>query len=234
MKNSIMRRLSLSLVLGAMSFCAIGSGMRPETPLVFINAAEAGGKINVKNTDAGPRLLYTTVQEVEGGSRDVQVVPTQPIARVEAGNTQQVRFVLTGADSLKVQQLKRVIFEGIPERTPGANQLIFTVRQDVPLIIHPKGLPDVSNPWTRLTWNVKGGSLVVSNDTPYVVRLEPRVVLLPSNVEGSLGKSFILPGEALTATFKNSGKLAESTEVKLFPATRYGYQAPDYVAQIAK
>lgn len=234
MKYLFIRQLSLSLVLGAMSFCAIGSGMQPETPLVFIRVAEGGGKINVKNTDPGPRLLYTTIQEVEGGDSNVQVVPTQPIARVEAGNTQQVRFALAGADSLKVQQLKRVAFEGIAERTPGANQVLVTVRQDLPLIIHPKGLPDVSNPWTRLTWKINGDTLTMNNDTPYVVRFEPRVVLLPSNTEASLSKSFVLPGESLKVSVKEGAKLAGNSEVKLFPATRYGFQAPYHVAQINK
>ncbi|CQJ67418.1 MULTISPECIES: fimbria/pilus chaperone family protein [Yersinia] len=228
------RGLFLVALFNGIPPLALAAGMVPETPLVFILAADGGGTVNVSNTDAGPALLYTTVQNLPDDKSGVTVIPTQPIIRVEGGKIQQVRFVLEGAAAIQVQQLKRVVFEGIPERKPGANQMVMTVRQDLPLIIHPPGVPNVNDPWTRLAWAVKNGALTVNNPSPYVVRLDPKVVLLPSNTPGTLAKTYLLPGQSLAVTLVAGTVPADDREIKLFPASRYGFQAQDYRAALTR
>ncbi|OMQ18522.1 fimbria/pilus chaperone family protein [Serratia oryzae] len=212
----------------------LAAGMVPETPLVFIQASEGGGTINVKNTDNGPALLYTTVTSLAEDKSEVNIIPTQPIIRVEAGKIQQVRFVLEGAKNIQVQQLKRVIFEGIPEHKPGTNRVAMTVRQDLPMIIHPQGLPNVNDPWTRLSWSLQNGTLTVNNPSPYVVRLDPKVVLMPSNTQGTLDKTYLLPGQSMAVALQAGAVPAGDGQVKMFPATRYGSPAPDYNANITR
>lgn len=235
MIKSISNIFSLFVLSIASSATVNASGMKPETSVVFIYAADDGGTINVTNTDAGPALLYTTVRDIdtEYHQSTVRVVPTQPIIRVEGGKTQQVRFALSTPKPMKVQQLKRVVFEGITERKPTTGSRVnFTVRQDLPLIIHPKGLPDIRDPWTKLTWSVKNGTLTVSNDTPYIVRFGQEIVLLPSTISGTLDKAYILPGQSMTVVFKTATPLQHNTQVKFSPATRYGSPASDYIATI--
>lgn len=229
-----LRGAVLTAALSLFPCTLLAAGMVPETPLVFIQASEGGGTINIKNTDEGPALLYTTIQNLPDDKAELNIIPTQPIIRVEGGQTQQVRFVLEGGETIQVQQLKRVLFEGIPERKLGANQVAMTVRQDLPLIIHPQGVPNVNDPWTRLTWSVTNGALTVNNPSPYVVRLDPKVVLLPSATPGTLDKTYLLPGQSMAVTLKAGTVPSDDNQVKLFPATRYGFQAQDYSAAITR
>ncbi|MEX1841611.1 fimbria/pilus periplasmic chaperone [Enterobacter cloacae] len=231
---SYFRRATGALLLSAclgIPFFSSATGMVPDTTVVLLDEAAQGGTINVKNTDTGPELLYVTVRDLKDDPRP-QVIVTQPISRVEAGGTQQVRFVLTDNPPLTVQHLKRVTFEGIPVKKSGKNELSMTLRQDLPLIISPKGLADDVAPWKRLTWRVRGQHLEVNNSSPYVVRLSQQVQLLPSKQSGMLDKTYILPGETLNISLKTPSALAGSTQVRLFPATRYGFQAQDYTAPL--
>ncbi len=72
-------------------------------------------------------------------------------------NWQMVRFMLIGKEPLKTQRLKRVTFEGIPQTQPGSGATIgISLRQNLPLILHPKGLPQHNAPWELLTWRLQG------------------------------------------------------------------------------
>lgn len=205
------------------------TGMVPETTALLIDEEKGGASMNVKNTDNKAALLYTTVQEPDGTpAQDATLVVTQPIVRLEAGQTQRVRFVLNTTAPLKVEQYKRVIFEGIPQaKAPGKKQITTTIRQNLPVIIHPKGLPVLTTPWEKLEWSAAGSTLTVTNPGAYVVRLSPEVVMQPSGVTGSLGKTWILPGETLSISLKSP---TTDKQVKLFPASRYGFDVGSYIA----
>src|SRR3546814_13224103 len=90
-----------------------------------------------------------------------------------------------------------------------------TVRQNLPLIVHPKGLAPNREPWTLLKWQVKDGKLVVVNDSAYVVRMDPTVVMHPSNKTATLARGYVLPGETLVVTSEGTaaGKSTEERRV---------------------
>lgn len=210
---------------------SLATGMVPETTALLIDEADGGASMNVKNTDNKAALLYTTIQEVDGSpSKDATLVVTQPIVRLEAGQTQRVRFVLNTTTPLRVEQYKRVIFEGIPQaKDPAKKQITTTIRQNLPVIIHPKDLPVFTAPWEKLVWSATGSILTVTNPSAYVVRLSPEVVMQPSGVSGNLGKTWLLPGETLAVPLKSS---TTDKQVKLFPASRYGFDVGSYVATV--
>lgn len=209
----------------------LATGMVPETTTLLIEEEKGGASMNVKNTDNKAALLYTTVQEPDGTPvKDAALLVTQPIVRLEAGQTQRVRFVLNTTAPLQVEQYKRVIFEGIPQaKEPGKKQITTTIRQNLPVIIHPKGLPVMTTPWEKLNWSVAGKTLTVANPSAYVVRLSPEVVMQPSGITGSLDKTWILPGETLSLSLKSA---STDKQVKLFPASRYGFDIGGYVAAV--
>ncbi|MES4612501.1 fimbria/pilus chaperone family protein [Ewingella sp. AOP8-B2-18] len=207
------------------------TGMVPETSVLLIDEADGGGSMNVKNTDDKAALLYTTIQETDGSSnKGVMLVATQPIVRLEAGQTQRVRFVLNTTAPLQVEQYKRVIFEGIPQaKAVGKKQITTTIRQNLPVIIHPKGLPEFTTPWEKLEWKAEGKVLKVTNPSAYVVRMSPQVLTQPSNIAGTLGKTFILPGETLSI---NLASATSDKQVKIFPSSRFGFDAGSYIATL--
>lgn len=213
-----------------MSSRVMADGMQPETTVVVLYEEDGEATINVKNTDASPALLHSVIENVPE-DLDSLLIVTPPITRVEAGDTQLVRFISTLKAPLKTQRLKRVSFEGIPQaRTPGGATIGISIRQNLPLILHPKGLPRHHTPWELLKWKRDGEQLTVHNDSAYVVRLALDVQLLPHKRVATLPRTYILPGEVLVA--KADGGLEGTASVEIQPATVYGFSVDHYQAPI--
>lgn len=185
--------------------------------------------MDVKNSDDNAQLLYTRIIDLPDDPTP-GVIVTQPVVRVNAGKTQRVRFVLKdSAEKLKTEHLKRVIFSTIPQREQNKVKMVFS--QNLPVIIRPAGLDVNMEPWKGLRWQIKNGNLTVLNDTPYVVRMEQKAKLLPSETQVKFEKSYILPGQTMIATPEN--KLSGlNNKVEIYPATRFGYKASSYVAEL--
>lgn len=211
------------------SFNTLAAGMVPDTSLLIVKEDEQGASMDVKNTDGDAQLLYTKLIDLPDDPRPGLIV-TQPVVRVEAGKTQRVRFVLkNSAEPLKVEHFKRVIFTAIPHRE--RNKVKVTFSQNLPVIIRPAGLAENREPWKDLSWKINNGRISVENKTPYVVRLEQKVKLLPSGTSANFSKTYILPGETLMGS--SAVKItASEKQVEFYPATRYGYKANSYIADL--
>jgi P pilus assembly protein, chaperone PapD len=182
------------------SFNTLAAGMVPETSLLIVQEDEQGASMDVKNTDGDAQLLYTKLVDLPDDPKPGLIV-TQPVVRVDAGKTQRVRFVLkSSAEPLKVEHLKRVIFTAIPQREKNKVKVSFS--QNLPVIIRPAGLAVNLEPWKDLTWSVSNGNVTVENKTPYVVRMEQKAKLIPSGIFVQFPKTYILPGEKMTASIK--------------------------------
>jgi len=227
------RCLSACLATLAFLFCgrALADGMVPDTSVVIVNEADGEASVSVINTDASLALLHVTLEDIPEDKEPLLFV-TPPLARVEPSKSQLVRFILQSSTPLTTQRLKRVIFEGMPQdRAPaqaGHARVGVTVRQNLPVIIHPKGLAPNRTPWTGLTWSLEKEQLSVHNPTPYVVRLAQELLLLPGNGAALLPRTYVLPGETLSVTTNGSA----ATTVRLQPATVYGFAVPHYEAPI--
>ena len=206
-------------------------GMVPNTSVVIVNEADGEASVTVTNTDAGLALMHVTLENIAEDSEPLVFV-TPPLARVEAGKTQLVRFILQSEKPLLTQRLKRVIFEGIAQGKSGVEaghaRVGVTVRQNLPVILHPKGLAPNRTPWTDLQWSIHDDQLTVRNDTPYVVRLGQELQLLPSAGNALLPKTYVLPGEQISIPMPEGA----ATQVRFQPATVYGFAVPHYDAPI--
>jgi P pilus assembly chaperone PapD len=207
------------------------TGVKPQTSVVIVNEADGEGTMTVKNTDASPVLLYSKLENIPEDKEPLLVV-TPPVARVEGGASQLVRFVLNEHAPLKTERLKRVAFEGIPTATNATDhpKVSVIIRQDLPVIIHPRGLAPNDRPWQLLKWSVQGSQLMVRNDSPYIVRLDQRVELMPQKIWTKLPKPYLLPGDAITLSVTGLPTLNNS--VRIFPATVYGYSVDSYDAPL--
>jgi P pilus assembly chaperone PapD len=206
--------------------------MVPETSLLVIDEATHSGTINVKNTDSHPSLLYTDVVDLPD-DQGLKLVTTQPVVRLEPGQTQQLRFILQNSKPLDVEHYKRVTFEGIPPKSDDNKVKIgINIRQDLPVLIRPAKLAVVTDAWKYLDWTASGTSVTVKNPSKYVVRLAQNVVLQPSGISGSLAKTYILPGETMTVSMGKS--VSGNNNVKFFPASRYGVEVPSFISDLNK
>mgnify|MGYP002677477089 CR=1 FL=1 len=224
----LLKRTLISACLLA-SFNTLAAGMVPETSLLIVKEDEQGASMDVKNTDADAQLLYTKLVDLPDDPKPGLIV-TQPVVRVDAGKNQRVRFVLkNSAEPLKVEHLKRVIFTAIPQREK--NKVKVTFSQNLPVIIRPAGLAVNLEPWKDLTWQINNGNVTVENKTPYVVRMEQKAKLLPSGISAQFPKTYILPGEKVTASIKGTVTPSDK-KIEIYPATRYGYKAQSYIAEL--
>lgn len=221
--------VSTALYFSAIS-TVMATGMTPETTLLWVNEDPGTASMDVKNTDGGAELLYTQVQDLPD-DHGPRLVVTQPVSRVEPGQTQQVRFILQSDTPLTVEHLKRVTFEGIPQRTSSqTNQVGINVRQDLPVLIHPANLPIVTDAWKQLKWSISANNLTIKNSSAYVVRMVPDVTFLPSKTNLKLSKTYILPGELMTE--KLPANMHDDKQIKIYPVSRYGFAVSDYTATL--
>ncbi|MEI7409911.1 fimbria/pilus chaperone family protein [Pectobacterium aroidearum] len=218
--------------LWLLSVNAHATGMLPESSVVIVEGSDGEGAINLKNTDAFPVLLLTTLQDIEHDQEKLLII-TPPAARVEPGKTQRVRFMLTTKTPLKTEHLKRVIFEGVPPQEKDGNVVRMTVRQNLPVIIRPAGLARDEAPWKRLVWSLKEGKLSVHNPSPYVVRLGVGVTTLPNRSNWMLPHAYILPGQQLTLTSEVKQTSGVANRVQISPATTWGFTVDSYEAPLA-
>ncbi|TFY92838.1 fimbrial chaperone protein [Pseudomonas kairouanensis] len=209
----------------------LADGMVPDTSVVIVHEAEGEASVSVTNTDAKLALLHVTLEDIPEDTAPLLFV-TPPLTRVEPSKSQLIRFILQASEPLTTQRLKRVIFEGMPQGRPageaGHARVGVTVRQNLPVILHPKGLAPNREPWTGLTWRLKDQQLSVHNPTPYVVRLAQELTLLPGKGSALLPRTYVLPGETLSV----AASQAHATTVQLQPATVYGFAVKPYQAPI--
>lgn len=210
---------------------AHSTGMVPETSVVIVEGSDGEASMNVTNTDSYPMLLTTTLQDIAQDKEKLLMV-SPPAIRVDGGKTQKVRFILMSKTPLKTERLRRVIFNGIPPQSKGKNEVRMSVSQNLPVLIRPAGLPRDDAPWKRLTWKVAGNRLEVNNDSPYVVRLAQGVKTLPGNVSLSLPQSYILPGQHLSLSAPAGKALSGTTQVRISPATTWGYSVDTWDAPV--
>ncbi|SFC01077.1 fimbria/pilus chaperone family protein [Pragia fontium] len=231
-KRSTLLSCLLLAVLSIFTVGAHASGVLPESSAVIINEAQKGGSINVKNTESVPVLLYTKIVELSD-DREPRLIVTQPVARLEPGQSQRVRFVLNSNTPLQHEHIKRVYFEGVTEQTSDNSQISVSVRQDLPVIIVPKGLSNKRDMWVDLDWSVSADRLKVTNTGRHVVRLTPQITLQPAGKVLSLSKNYILPGESLFATVPNGIRLSSQQQVVFSPVTRYGFDVGEQKALLS-
>ncbi|SMF23523.1 MULTISPECIES: fimbria/pilus chaperone family protein [unclassified Pseudomonas] len=223
--------LNIATLALLFSMNARADGMVPDTSVVIVYESDGEASVSVTNTDSQLALLHVTLEDIPEDNEPLLVV-TPPLSRVEPTKSQLVRFILQDHLPLKSQRLKRVIFEGMPKGRPAAEaghaRVGVTVRQNLPVIIHPKGLAPNRTPWTGLTWSLENNQLLVSNDTPYVVRLAQELRLLPGDGKAMLPRTYVLPGERLRVPATASG----ARTVRLQPATLYGFAVAAYDAPL--
>lgn len=205
-----------------------GAGMVPETPVIMVNVADGEGAINITNSDNRAALLYTALENLPE-DEEVLLLVTQPVVRVEPGETQLIRFVMLPGKSIDTQRMKRVSFEGIPQRVKsGSSTVGMTVRQNLPIIVTPKDLPRKVDAWTLLRWSNNGQGLTVSNASRYVVRLSQKVDLVPSNHELYLPMSYLLPGQSHRFDIPQGITMSAASKVRIYPVNLYGFQVSPY------
>lgn len=210
---------------------AHATGVVPETSVVIVEQSDGEGAINIKNTDNFPVLLLTTIEYLPEDKSQLLTV-TPPAARIEPGKSQRVRFMMLDKTPLTTERLERVSFEGVPPQQKGKNEVRMIISQNLPVLIRPAGLAKDDSPWTHLVWKQAGNTLTVNNPSPYVVRLGQGVQTLPNKGNWTLPSPYVLPGQTLTLKATGAVNAGQQTQVRIYPATTWGYVVKNYDAPV--
>lgn len=208
---------------------ATATGVLPDTTVLQISQKTNAAQMGVLNSDTEPLLLLTTLVDI-AGQKAANVYALPAVTRVEPGVRQIVRFILDETEApLKVQQLKRVLFEGVPAVQAVAGGAIkTTIRHDLPVIVSPASLEQDPTPWRKLHIRWADSQLTLSNPSPFVVRLSQTVSTVPGNTDLTiLPRAYILPGESFSIAVP--GGLAPDVNVlRIQPASSYGFSAGSF------
>lgn len=183
---------------------------------------ESTGRVNfsVKNTSSEPILLATTVGDLDDKTFSKSVLVSPPIARIEAGQSQQVNFVLKQGTALPHEIMLKASFEGIGQARDNSTRI--PIRQSIGLIVQPKSVGVSKTPWEDLSLVMSGDSLVINNTGRHVVRLAPQLQLLPSKKVVPLENYFLMAGEEIQLKVDE-----QPSRVKISPLSRYGFKQDD-------
>lgn len=81
------KTLLLSLLI--LTTRAYASGMVPETSVLLVDEQKGEVSMNLTNSDSHPSLLYTKVVDLADSDKSIRLIVTQPVVRVEQGDTQR-------------------------------------------------------------------------------------------------------------------------------------------------
>lgn len=218
----------------SISIQANATGVLPDTTLLNISEESGMAQMGIQNTENEPLLLVTTIVDLSE-DKDVTVLALPAITRIEANGRQIVRFALNKSDvELKVQHLKRVIFEGIPTANvvSGKNVVRVTVRQDLPVVISPLGLKLDPEPWKYLGLKSVDKKLTMSNPSAYVIRLSQVITVVPNSPAiNILPRNYILPGESFSVDLAT--EIPEDIKfLRIYPASPFGFDVPSFEAPL--
>lgn len=209
---------SLLLIAGGMSFAQ--ASFQLESMGIVLEESSGRTTFSIKNTTAEPILLATKVEDLDGKAFSKMVLISPPISRIDAGQSQQVNFVLKQGAVLPHEVMLKASFEGVGQAVDNSARI--PVRQSIGLIIQPKAVAVSKTPWDDLQLSQVGTTLVVKNNGLHVVRLAPQLILLPSKQVVPLDNYYLMSGEEKKVTV--SGKV---TSVGMTPLGRYGFKQAD-------
>ncbi|MBB6641746.1 fimbria/pilus periplasmic chaperone [Proteus mirabilis] len=189
-----------------------------ETMTVILDSEEPRKIFNVKNTGSEPILLSTKVSDLDKQHEIAKnIIITPPITRIEPDQSQNINFILKDGIEFDDEQILKASFQGIG--VAKVNSTKMPIRQDIAMLIIPKGLTIEREPWKNLEVKQVNNQLILKNNSKQVIRMAPAFSSLPSNNGYSIGQFYIRPQEEIKVDVKE-----KLTEIKISPLSRYGFK----------
>ncbi|AZH00375.1 TPA: fimbria/pilus chaperone family protein [Proteus mirabilis] len=189
-----------------------------ETMTVILDSEEPRKIFNVKNTGSEPILLSTKVSDLDNQHEIAKnIIITPPITRIEPDQSQNINFILKDGIKFDDEQILKASFQGIG--VAKVNSTKMPIRQDIAMLIIPKGLTIEREPWKNLEVKQVNNQLILKNNGKQVIRMAPAFNAVPSNNGYSIGQFYIRPQEEIKVDVKE-----KLTEIKISPLSRYGFK----------
>ncbi|HAT6800670.1 TPA: fimbria/pilus periplasmic chaperone [Citrobacter freundii] len=204
LRNILLTAAILSAGLSVAQAGVIIGGTR-----VIFDGNKKEASINVNNPDDMPYLIQSWIETPNGGIEKAPFIITPPLYRLNNGQQNVERIVVTGALPQDKESLFWLNIKAIPSSSKVDNTLQIAVKTRIKLIYRPavmKGtLPEEQA--DKLRWQQIGQKIQVNNPTQYVINFNE------ISVAGKklLDVSYVLPGG--TATFDLPSGITKGTVV---------------------
>lgn len=164
---------------------------------VIYDGDKKEASISVKNPDSTPYLIQSWVETQSGGTEKVPFIVTPPLYRLDKGQQNIERVLLTGALPQDKESLYWLNIKSIPSAKQIANSLQVAVKTRIKLIYRPKPLKGIvpEQLANKLTWQRAGNQIQVTNPTNYIMNFN-EISVAGKKLEDV---SYVLPGS--TARF---------------------------------
>ncbi|HDX4063597.1 MAG: fimbrial biogenesis chaperone [Enterobacter asburiae] len=214
--NFLSKTLIACAVISA-SVSAANAGVIIGGTRVVYDGNKKEASINVNNPDKTPYLIQSWVETLNGGAEKAPFIITPPLYRLDGGQQNIERVVVTGNLPQDKESLYWLNIKAIPSAPKKDNTLQIAIKTRIKLIYRPAGLKsqqpqELSH---QLTWHRNGNQLQVTNPTSYVINFN-EISLGGKKIENV---SYVLPGESMNFTLPAG---ASSTSVNYKVINDYG------------
>lgn len=228
--KGVWQRLRTGLSMGLLSLTLGFSGaahanFQLESTGIILPESEKRVSFNIQNVSSAPILLVTKLIDLDDNDFSKRILISPPITRIDAGQSQQVNFVLKEGAKLDHEILLKAAFEGVSQAAENTAKM--PVRQDIGFLIQPASVPRNRTPWEGLAFEQANNQLVISNPSKNVVRMAPQLTLHPGDKIVPLTNFYILPGQSESVDISGN-----PTSVTIIPLSRYGFKLPDVTLPI--
>lgn len=163
---------------------------------VIYDGNKKESSVAVTNPDTTPYLIQSWI-DTPHNDNDAGKAPfiiTPPLYRLEGGQKNVERIVMTGALPENKESLYWLNIKAIPSAKRTDNSLQIAIKTRIKLIYRPAALKDVSldTEAEKLTWRKSGDQIQVSNPGNYVLSFS-EVLVNGSRVESA---TYVLPNSS--------------------------------------
>ncbi|MBS0863187.1 fimbrial biogenesis chaperone [Enterobacter mori] len=165
------RTTGLAVALLPLALMTANAGVIIGGTRVIFEGAKKEATINITNPDNTPYLIQSWIDMQDGVSGKTPFIITPPLYRLDGGQKNLERIVMTGSLPQEQESLFWLNIKAIPSASQQMNALQIAVKTRIKLIYRPEGLR-ASTPEeqaTKLTWQQSGNAIQVNNPTPYVI-----------------------------------------------------------------
>lgn len=165
------RTTGLAVALLPLALMTANAGVIIGGTRVIFEGAKKEATINITNPDNTPYLIQSWIDMQDGVSGKTPFMITPPLYRLDGGQKNLERIVMTGSLPQEQESLFWLNIKAIPSASQQMNALQIAVKTRIKLIYRPEGLR-ASTPEeqaTKLTWQQSGNAIQVNNPTPYVI-----------------------------------------------------------------
>ena len=165
------RTTGLAVALLPLALMTANAGVIIGGTRVIFEGAKKEATINITNPDNTPYLIQSWIDMQDGVSGKTPFIITPPLYRLDGGQKNLERIVMTGSLPQEQESLFWLNIKAIPSASQQMNALQIAVKTRIKLIDRPEGLR-ASTPEeqaTKLTWQQSGNAIQVNNPTPYVI-----------------------------------------------------------------